>query len=198
MFCQINFRFSLTHISVKHSFMNKKAMHFIAFGVILDIIILDQLSKWAITELILRPETGAEGVGLIDWLINAPDRVGFASAPVIPHFNLTMVWNEGVSFGMLQGFGIWPLTILALAISAIFIAWILKSSTWMESLSLAAIVGGAIGNVIDRLRFGGVADFFDVYAYGYHWPAFNIADAAITIGVAILLIHGLFSKHDEK
>lgn len=171
--------------------------HIIALGFILDIIILDQLSKWAITEHILRPETGGEPVGLMDWIMSAPERVGFVSIPVIPHFNLTMVWNEGVSFGLMNGMGIWPLIGLALAISAFFIVWILKSSTWFEAMALATVVGGAVGNVIDRLRFGGVADFLDVYAYGYHWPSFNVADAAITIGVAMLLYHGLFSK-DEK
>jgi signal peptidase II len=177
--------------------MTDKMMRIIALGLIIDIILIDQLTKWAITELVLRPETGVNPIGLIEWIMNAPERLGFVSIPVIPHFNLTMVWNEGVSFGLLQGFGIWPLTLLALGISAIFIVWIFKSSTWAECIALAMIVGGAIGNVIDRLRFGAVADFFDVYAYGYHWPAFNIADACITIGVVILLIHGLFSKHEK-
>ena len=178
--------------------MNSNIMRLIALSFIIDIILIDQLSKWAITELVLRPATGGDSVGLIEWILHAPDRVGIVSIPVIPHFSLTMVWNEGVSFGMLKGFGIWPLVGLALAISAIFVGWIFKSSTWVECVALAMVVGGAIGNVIDRVRFGAVADFFDVYAYGYHWPSFNIADAAITIGVAMLLVHGLFSKHGEK
>lgn len=178
--------------------MNTKIMRLIAFSFIIDIILLDQLSKWAITELVLRPETGASPVGLVEWILNAPERIGFVSIPVIPHFNLTMVWNHGVSFGMMKGFGIWPLVGIAIAISAIFVGWIFKSSTWVECIALSMVVGGAIGNVIDRVRFGAVADFFDVYAYGYHWPSFNIADAAITIGVAMLLIHGVFSKHGNK
>ena len=124
--------------------MSTRVMHLIALSFILDIILLDQLSKWAVTELLLRPEMGADPVGLWDWILSAPARVGFVSIPVIPHFDFTMVWNEGVSFGMLQGFGIWPLTILSLVISSVFVGWIFKSSTWMESLSLAMIVGGAI------------------------------------------------------
>ena len=72
-----------------------------------------------------------------------------------------------------------------------------KSETKFESLSYGMIIGGAFGNLIDRFRFGGVADFLDVYVGTYHWPSFNIADACITIGVVLLLIQGIFmSKKD--
>jgi signal peptidase II len=90
------------------------------------------------------------------------------------------------------------LTILALVISAVLATWLMKSTSKFESISLGLIIGGAIGNVIDRLRFGAVADFFDVYVGQYHWPAFNIADASICIGVALLLIHGLFLDKTDK
>jgi len=164
----------------------------LGLGLIIDIIILDQLSKWWVIEHILRPQTGGESVGLLSWIMSAPDRLGFVSIPMIDHFNLTMVWNQGVSFGMLQDAGIWPLTILALVVSLVLVVWLMKSTSKFETISLGLIIGGAIGNVIDRVRFGAVADFFDVYIGNYHWPAFNIADAAICIGVAMLLVHGLF------
>lgn len=178
--------------------MSIQTLRILALGFIVDIILLDQLSKWALTELVLRPETGGEPVGLLDWIVNAPERVGFASIPVMPSFNLTMVWNEGVSFGMMNGFGIWPLVVISLIVCAFFLRWLLKSSTGVEAFGLAMVIGGALGNVIDRLRFGAVADFFDVYVGSYHWPAFNIADAAITIGVAMMLVYGLFLNRNDK
>ena len=178
--------------------MNQKFPQLIGFGLIIDIILLDQLSKWWITEYILRPEAGGEPFGLFSWITNAPDRLGFVSIPLIDQFNLTMVWNQGVSFGMLQNAGIWPLTILALVISAVLATWLIKSTSKFEAIALGLIIGGAIGNVIDRLRFGAVADFFDVYIGTYHWPAFNIADSTICIGVAMLLIHGLFLDKANK
>lgn len=171
----------------------------LGLSIIFDIIILDQLSKWGIMELVLRPElSGGQGLGLVDWIMHPPLRLDFVSIPVMPNFNLTMVWNEGVSFGMLGGMGIWPLVILAMSIVAIFAVWMMKSTSKFESISLAFVIGGAIGNVIDRFRFGAVADFFDVYVGTYHWPAFNIADSAITIGVVMLVIHGLFLDKDKK
>jgi signal peptidase II len=150
--------------------------------------------------MILRPAANmGNPIGFFEWLANAPDRIGFVSVPLMPSFNLTMVWNEGVSFGLLQNAGIWPLTILAFTISAFLLSWLVKSTSKFEAISLGMIIGGAMGNVIDRFRFGAVADFFDVYVGTYHWPAFNIADAAITLGVVALLFHGLFlDKKDEK
>jgi signal peptidase II len=176
-----------------------KLSRILGFGLIIDIIILDQLSKWWITEYILRPVEGGEPTPLGQWIINAPERVGFARVPVIDHFNLTMVWNEGVSFGMFQNPGnIWPLVVLTLAICGVLIYCLLKSETTFESLSYGLIIGGALGNLIDRFRFGGVADFFDVYVGTYHWPAFNIADSCIMIGVALLLLQALFMSDKNK
>ncbi len=179
--------------------MNQKIPQILGLSFIFDIVLFDQLSKWAITEHVLRPAMGENGLGLGEWLMNAPERLPSGlNVPILPSFDLTMVWNEGVSFGMLQNAGIWPLTLLALVISAFLTHWLMKSTSKFEAVSLGLIVGGAIGNVIDRLRFGAVADFFDVYVGTYHWPAFNIADAAISIGVVLLLIHGLFLDKKGK
>lgn len=177
-----------------------KLPQILGFGIIFDIIILDQLSKWAVTELLLRPKTeGGEAIGLIDWIMNAPDRVEPVSVAVMPYFNLSMVWNQGVSFGLFQNAGIWPLVILAILVCGLLAYWILKTTSKLEAISLGIIIGGAIGNVIDRFRFGAVADFFDVYVGTYHWPAFNIADSAITIGVVLLLICGrIMNREGEK
>lgn len=179
--------------------MDKKLPQILGFSLMIDIILFDQLSKWWITEYIIRPLINENPIGLVTWVMEVPDRlpVGTSTA-IMPYFNLTMVWNEGVSFGMLQNAGIWPLAVMALVISGFLAHWMMKSVSKFEAMALGMIIGGAIGNTIDRFRFGAVADFFDVYVGTYHWPAFNIADAAITIGVVLLLIHGLFLDKKGK
>jgi signal peptidase II len=179
--------------------MNLKLPQILGLSLIIDIIIIDQLTKWAITEYVLRPLTNeGESLGLIAWLMDAPEKLGQASIAIMPYFNLTMVWNHGVSFGMLQGAGIWPLTVIAIVICGFLGHWLLKTNSKTEAVALSLIIGGAIGNVIDRLRFGAVADFFDFYIGDWHYPAFNIADSAIAIGVVVLLIYGLFLNKEGE
>jgi len=178
--------------------MTFKIPQIIGLSIILDILVLDQLSKWWVMEHVFRPEMGGTPLSLIEWIMNAPNPLQYISIPIMPYFNLTMVWNRGVSFGMMQDMGIWPLTVLALAISAFLTVWIFRSTSKFESIALGMIIGGAIGNVVDRLRFGGVADFLDIYVGTYHWPSFNIADSAITIGVVLLLIQGMIMSDNKE
>ncbi|MEM6811058.1 MAG: signal peptidase II [Pseudomonadota bacterium] len=168
----------------------------IGFGLIIDFIIIDQLVKWAILDYVFRPMLDMPTLGLIDWFKDG-ERLPFVSLEVLPFFNLSMVWNKGVSFGMFQNENIWPLTILALVISGIFSVWLAKSKSWVETISLSMIIGGALGNVIDRLHFGAVADFFDFHIADWHYPAFNIADSLITVGIVILVIHSLFFSPEK-
>ena len=176
----------------------------IGFSLALDILVLDQLSKWLILEYVMRKEIqpNAQPVGLIDWLMDAPSRFPHASIELLPFFNLTMVWNEGISFGLFHGMGIWILVGLSLIITVVFSLWMLKSESWFQTVALALVIGGAIGNVMDRLRFGAVADFFDFYIGNWHYPAFNVADCGIVVGIALLVIDGIFfepkrAKHKE-
>ncbi|MDE3059429.1 MAG: signal peptidase II [Pseudomonadota bacterium] len=112
-----------------------------------------------------------------------------------PFFNLVMVWNTGVSFGMLAGpHQAWPLVALSAAITFILLMWLYKATSSLVAAALGAVMGGAIGNVADRLRFGAVADFFDFHMGIYHWPAFNVADSAICIGVVLLCWHSMFME----
>lgn len=125
------------------------------------------------------------------------------SIPIIPNlFSLTYIRNPGAAFGLLAGssnafrmvfFGITSLFALALLGTILFR---LPEKDWVGQLSIAGILGGAIGNLIDRLRFGEVIDFLDVYVESYHWPAFNVADSAITVGVACLIIHFAFERKE--
>lgn len=163
-------------------------------GILLMLVLMiaDQLSKWFITENIFRRHLDqGEPMKFIDWIQNAPERLGAVSIAIFPHFNLSMVWNEGISFGFLSGGGM-LLIAGTLVIAFLFYIWMLKADNQTEQMALALIVGGALGNLVDRLRFGGVADFLDFYWGNTHFPAFNLADSAISVGVAVLLIHSLF------
>ena len=174
---------------------NVKAL--IGFSLIPAFIIIDQITKWLILDYAFRPHLGLDPLGLIDWFKNG-ERLPFTSIDLTPFFNLTMVWNQGVSFGMFQNDNPWPLTIMAGIISAIFSVWLYKSKSWVEVISLSLIIGGALGNVIDRIHYGAVADFLDFYVGDWHYPAFNMADSFISIGIVTLIVHSLFWGDKNK
>ena len=120
---------------------------------------------------------------------------------VTPFFNLVMVWNRGISFGMFQGGGEWQRWILvafALIVALALASWLTRPIPPWPAAAIGGIIGGAVGNAIDRARFGAVADFFDLHLAGYHWPAFNVADAAIVCGVIGLLIDGLLGREKKR
>ena len=137
---------------------------------------LDQLSKWMILEIVMQPP-----------------RI----IPVTPFFNLVLVWNRGVSFGFLgqqsSEWLPWLLTALALAIVVALVWWLRRVTNGLMVLAISLVVGGALGNVVDRLRFGAVVDFLDFHAAGVHWPAFNAADSAITVGAVLILYDAIFA-----
>lgn len=114
------------------------------------------------------------------------------SVSVFPFFNLTLDYNRGAAFSFLSAFGSWPrwfFIIMTLIISSVVFIWLLKTNKnnhW-QKISLALILGGAIGNLWDRLTLGYVIDFLDLFFKQWHWPIFNVADSAITVGVFILL-----------
>jgi signal peptidase II len=149
--------------------LNARAAVPLVIGLVL---ILDQLSKWL----------------MLGWL--RP----FEAVAVSPFLNLVLVWNRGVSFGMFRDagdLGPWLLMALAVAIGVGLVVWLTRERRPLSRLALALILAGAIGNLIDRLRFGAVVDFLDFHAMGYHWPAFNVADSAIVVGAGLLLLDSL-------
>ncbi len=136
----------------------------------LGILLADQASKWWILEVLRLPE--------------------LRQVVVTANFNLTMVWNRGVTFGLLASDYWWkPLLLagVALAVACMLLVWLSRAESRLVAIGLGSVIGGAIGNVIDRARFGAVADFLDFHAFGWHWYAFNVADAAIVCGVGLLL-----------
>lgn len=114
--------------------------------------------------------------------------------PVFPGFNLTLGFNEGASFGMMAGVMAGkPLLMAALtgALTLAFAVMAFRAHHAMERAGFALVVGGALGNIIDRLRQGAVTDFLDFYWRDWHWPTFNVADIAITLGAVLILAASL-------
>jgi signal peptidase II len=119
--------------------------------------------------------------------------------PIFPFLDFVLAWNKGVGFGLLKAHSIWgtmALITLAIGISTGLGVWIARTTDKWLLISLSMIIGGAIGNIIDRLRFGAVLDFIyvHVYIFGHHFPAFNVADSAITVGVALLILESFVRK----
>ncbi|MGD9743200.1 MAG: signal peptidase II [Dongiaceae bacterium] len=137
---------------------------------------LDQLTKWVILTQVMDPPT---------------------TIPVTGFFELVLAWNRGVSFSMFASdWGPQPYVLagLALAVSLGLAIWLRKADSWIMAAGLGAIIGGAVGNAVDRLRLGAVVDFLHFHWNEYYFPAFNIADSAITVGVGLLLLDGLFGN----
>ncbi|WP_343560365.1 signal peptidase II [Kiloniella sp. b19] len=149
--------------------------------------LLDQWSKWIILNDVMNPPQVIEVTGF---------------------FNLVLVYNRGVSFGLFGGTGDAEMRVLFLSVLAVAIVlwvfwWLWKEPRALMVWSVGLIAGGAMGNVYDRWTQPGVVDFLDFHLSGYHWPAFNVADSLVFIGVALILIDGLFSgsaqgKKDQK
>jgi lipoprotein signal peptidase len=113
---------------------------------------------------------------------------------IVPFLNIVLAKNTGVSFGMLSNQGIpwWVFAAFGLSVVAVLTAWLWKAESPAMAAGLGLIIGGALSNIVDRWRHGGVTDFIDFHVAGWHWPAFNGADAAITVGVGLILVATLW------
>jgi len=121
---------------------------------------------------------------------------------LLPFFNLTLVHNMGAAFSFLSDAGGWQrwfFTIVSLIVSVVLIVWLsrLPARQSLLATALALVLGGAVGNLWDRVFLGYVVDFVDVYYQKYHWPAFNVADTAITIGAILLILESLLSSKTD-
>ena len=113
------------------------------------------------------------------------------------YFNLVLTWNNGISFGLFNNdskFNALIISVIGIGIVLFLIGLLSRAETKKLKIGLGLIIGGAIGNIIDRGIYGAVMDFLDIHIGNYHWPAFNIADSCITIGAIILVIDSLFSQ----
>lgn len=140
--------------------------------------VLDQASKWWIVEKLMQPPR----------IIH-----------LTPFLDIVLVHNRGITFGLFNSDGaLQPLlfTALAVVIAAGLLVWLKGVTRCWVAMAIGAILGGAIGNVLDRLRFGSVVDFIDAHVGGWHWPAFNIADSAISVAVILIAADALFSAKE--
>lgn len=134
-----------------------------------------------------------------NWLLTGPMQEPQV-IEVTPFFNIVSAHNKGVSFSLFwisAETGPWILSGVALAISLGLLVWLTRVQHRLVAVGIGLIIGGALGNVIDRLRFGAVFDFLDFYLGSYHWPAFNLADSSIFLGVVALLWDGLFHGQER-
>ena len=150
------------------------------FGLAAAVIAADQLTKWLVLGYFANRAPHQELTGFL---------------------NLVLVFNKGAAFSLFAQAPGWQAPVLsAFAVAAAIVVgvFIVRSpGRQILCLGLALILGGAIGNVIDRLRFGQVVDFLDFHALGWHWPAFNVADSAISIGAVILILEGFIRREKQ-
>lgn len=122
----------------------------------------------------------------------------YETLAVMPFFNLTLAYNEGAAFSFLSdqgGWQRWFFALMASVVTIVLVVWLSRlRDEKVLALSLSLVIGGAVGNLIDRLLFGHVIDFLDFFYNQYHWPAFNVADIAICIGVTLLFIDALLGR----
>ena len=152
----------------------------LAVPFILILIFLDQVTKWWIINYIMQP---------------------IKILPITPFFNIVLTWNRGISFGIFSNQGSFSVIILSTIATLIvfFLAvWLMKAVNKKLIIGLICIIGGAIGNIIDRVYHGAVIDFLDFHIKSYHWPAFNVADSCIFIGATLIILDSLFPDKKEE
>ena len=141
---------------------------------------IDLFTKWSLVNLVMNP----------------PRLI-----PIFPFFNLVLGFNRGVTFGLFNDLGAWGpviLSALAIGIIGVLIVWLQRAQNIRELSGLILVIGGAVGNLVDRLQDGAVTDYLDFYVGQYHWPAFNLADSFIVIGMVCIVIFSRGENREEK
>jgi signal peptidase II len=162
---------------------------FLGLVVAVAALIVDQVSKYVIVEQVMRPEG----------IVGTPYLTG-KLIPILPFFQLRLSWNTGISFSMFSG-GESTTTFILLAVQvtlSLGLIWYLRhlETRWMQ-VACGLIIGGALGNIVDRAMFGAVADFLDFYWGAWHFPTFNVADSCISIGAGMWLLDAVLARpHD--
>jgi signal peptidase II len=134
------------------------------------------------------------------WMLYVYDIGAKGTVTITPFFDLVLVWNQGISYGLLpqeSAAGRLGLILFALVASLALTVWLARLESRLTAIAIGLIIGGAIGNAIDRILYGAVADFFSFHAFGYQWYVFNVADTAIVAGVVGLLYDSLFRGHKK-
>lgn len=129
------------------------------------------------------------------WMLHVYEIGQKGTVRLTPFFDLVLVWNEGISYGLFPQDGTWgqaPLIAIAILAAIVLFVWLARLDRPFSAIAVGLVMGGALGNAIDRGVHGAVADFFSLHAFGYHWYVFNIADVAIVAGVVGLVAETLF------
>lgn len=135
------------------------------------------------------------------WILHVLGLRELGQVVVLPFLNLTMVWNQGITFGLMNGLGPWghyALAALAILVILGLLIWLRRAETVWASAAIGVIAGGAVGNVLDRLRYGAVVDFLHFHLGQWSWYVFNVSDAAIVCGVAALLLENQFGRRPKQ
>jgi signal peptidase II len=134
------------------------------------------------------------------WMLYVYDIGAKGVVTVTPFFDFVLVWNRGVSYGLLpqdSDLGRWALILFAFVAAFALVIWLARVTSPLAAAAMGLVIGGAVGNAIDRILYGAVADFFSFHAYGYQWYIFNVADVAIVAGVIGLLYESVFGGHKK-
>ncbi|MBO1323749.1 signal peptidase II [Acetobacter sp. TBRC 12305] len=130
------------------------------------------------------------------WILYGLDLPDKGSVRLLPFLNFTMVWNHAVTFGMfggLGGAGRVVFSVISLVVAAALLVWMFRTPSRLTAICVGAVAGGAVGNAIDRVRYGAVVDFVHAHAFGWSWYVFNVADSAIVCSVCVLLLQNSLS-----
>lgn len=172
---------------MKQLFQNWGALRF-GLAVAILALVLDQ--AWKLSFLF--------GLGWVETVGRAPNGLRYE---ILPFFDIVMVWNYGISYGLLEAttsWGRWALVLVAVAVTAFLVRWLRSVKDLRLATAIGLIIGGAVGNVIDRMVYGAVADFFLLHAFGYNWYVFNIADIAVVGGVILMALDLVLTEYRGK
>ena len=151
----------------------------LGLAIAVPVLVLDQVAKWWIRVVVMDPPVDIE---------------------VTPFFKLVLAWNRGISFSLFRSdspAGPWIFVAVALAVVAGLVVWLARLDRAWPAVALGLVIGGALGNVVDRIRFHAVVDFLYFHWEEYYFPTFNVADSAISVGVALLVLDGLFGRAEN-
>jgi signal peptidase II len=164
----------------KHCVGERGLMLMRGLATAIAVVVLDQLTKAGV-------------LGFFTGYLPGPQQ------KITSFFNIVLIHNRGMSFGLFNyggGLNALLFSLVAAAIVTVLIYWLSRVDSSLLAVAIGLIIGGAIGNVIDRIRLGAVVDFLDFHVGSWHWPAFNVADSAICIGVAVMLLDGLLLRRE--
>ncbi len=159
------------------------------------------LSVWTKTGFAIAFLVVAIDRGYKWWMLNIYDIASRGTVTITPFFDITLIWNKGISYGLFQqnsDLGRYILIAIILCIMAVLVVWLSRAQGYLIAVAIGLVLGGALGNVIDRVVYGAVADFFSFHFWGYYWYVFNLADVWVVAGAVLLLYDSMFNEVPDK